>query len=869
MTRPIVVAAVASFVAAHTAVAQTGRSCDSPTIRSLGTSIAVLRSSDISTDASDLITPAPRSAHALSDLLTARIPGVSVMKSSGVAGTGSRVRLRGPSGLIVQQQPLLYINGMRVDGELQSIGLNAGGQAPSRIDDIPVDDIDCVAVLRGPAATARYGTDAAGGIIYVVTRRPRSDSSRVQAFVEGGATTDRADYPANYGTATPSGANGGCTRVRAAAGQCTPGAIISWSPMNAVSPFRTAPLVRAGARASLIKRPNLSLGVSGSGSVDDGALRINDHRRYNAGLTADWRPNGTITLDATTWFMGGTTNLPRVGNDQISILNSALLGSAVDDPVRRGYRNVPLSVLEEFGTDQRLRRFGGVARMQWTPSSWLSIRALGGAEDSRATDEQFDPGILFSQLPNVFPPEFLVRAERREKRTMANAFATATYGRQNVRLATEIGAEYVSHSDRQSTDAVDVVPPSSSEDHTLRLRHPKMSSIIGRQSATLFDRLFLEGGARHDLLNNDFGKLRNPTYPFFNAAWDVVRPAASAGISEFRVRGAFGESGDRRPYSAAIAGAAVDPRVQAFPVERTREVEGGFAIGLLGNRLAIDATYFSKRTSDALLNTISAPGVGGSFAVIVSGGEWTNRGFEIATRARIAEFTGVRADVEVIYTSLENEVTSLANTPPNIATHYEIRTGYPLYGMWAIPYAANDQNSDGVITAAEVSRTSPNRVYLGSSVPTRELGIAPSVTFGRSITLTGVIDYRGGFRVINHTGRLRCNANCAELYVPSASLVAQARAVDPTDALGGWIEDGSFVKLRELTLAWMVPQPWSKRISAKSAQLVVAGRNLWTSTDYTGFDPEVTLNGQQNIFQEDLFTLPLPRTVSLRLGVSW
>ena len=789
------------------------------------------------------------------------------MKSSGVAGSGSRVRMRGPSGLIIQQQPLLYIDGLRVDGELHSITLNAGGQAPSRTDDIPVEDIDCVAILRGPAATARYGTDAAGGVIYVVTRRPATDSTRVHAFVEGGATSDGADYSANYGTATPTGANGACTLSRAATGQCTQGPIISWSPLEAVSPFRTAPLVRAGGRVSLIQRSQLSLGLSGSGTFEDGALRINDHHRFDGRIATDWQPKQSIAIAANTWFMGGTTRLPQVGGFFLSILNSALLGSAIDDPIRRGYRNAPLSVLEQFGTEQSLRRFGGVGRVDWTPNTWLRVRALAGGEDSRATDEQFDPGFISSQLPNTLPPEFLVQGERREKRTMANLFGTATYAARGARFASEVGAEYISHSERRTTDAVDVVPPSSGEEHTVRLRNPKMTSVIFRQSATFFDRLSLEGGVRHDLLDADFGKLDNPTYPFFNTAFDVVQPQQSQAISLFRLRGAFGESGDRRPHPEVIG--AIGASRSSLPVERTREVEGGIELGSLGGRLALNATYFSKRTSDGLLTAIAAPGAGGGFNVIVNAGEWTNRGFEIAARARVAELAGVRADLGVTYTSLENELTSLGNTPPNVATYFDIRPGYPLYGMWATPYAVTDQNSDGVITATEVTRTSTERAYLGSAVPTRELGVAPSVTLGRTFTVAALVDYRGGFRVINHTGRIRCNGVCAELYVPGTSLAAQARAVDVVDALGGWIEDGSFVKLRELTLAWTLPHAWSRRVSANSARLVVAGRNLWTSTDYSGLDPEVTLNGQQDIYQQDLFTLPLPRSVSVRLDVSW
>jgi hypothetical protein len=83
------------------------------------------------------------------------------------------------------------------------------------------------------------------------------------------------------------------------------------------------------------------------------------------------------------------------------------------------------------------------------------------------------------------------------------------------------------------------------------------------------------------------------------------------------------------------------------------------------------------------------------------------------------------------------------------------------------------------------------------------------------------------------------------------------------------MEDGTFLRLRELAASWDVPASFSKRMGARTAQLVLVGRNLLTSTDYTGLEPEGTYTGQTRIEQTDLFVLPLPRTVSLRLNMGW
>src|SRR4029078_2793569 len=115
----------------------------------------------------------------------------------------------------------------------------------------------------------------------------------------------------------------------------------------------------------------------------------------------------------------------------------------------------------------------------------------------------------------------------------------------------------------------------------------------------------------------------------------------------------------------------------------------------------------------------------------------------------------------------------------------------------------------------------------------RHLGVAPALVLWRSLTLPALVDFRGGFRSINWVGRTRCRMNaCSALYEPNVSSAEQARAVDPVDAQAAWVEDASFVRLREVSVAWTMPSAWSRRLGARSSSLVVARRNLLTSTSY-------------------------------------
>jgi hypothetical protein len=254
--------------------------------------------------------------------------------------------------------------------------------------------------------------------------------------------------------------------------------------------------------------------------------------------------------------------------------------------------------------------------------------------------------------------------------------------------------------------------------------------------------------------------------------------------------------------------------------------------------------------------------------MISDAGKWRNSGAEVDMRARLLDGARVRADLALSFSTLENALTSLGAAAPLVATGWRLTPGYPLFGMWGRGFTVTDANGDGVIVPAEVVLDTAER-YLGSPVPTRELGVSPSIVFGRSLRVGALVDYRGGFRTFNSGGRLRCNTVCAPLYDPNASEAEQARAVSASNATAPWIEDASFVRLRELSVAWTIPPAWSKRLGARSSSVVLAGRNLFTSTDYTGLDPEGAYLGQTRIPQQDLFTLPLPRTVSLRLDVGW
>src|SRR5437016_1190057 len=165
------------------------------------------------------------------DLLNSRVPGVEVMQSGGTTGTGSRIRIRGATSLSLRNEPIIVVDGVRVDNVPNADGgLGAsGGQAPSRLNDLNPEDWESVEVVKGPSAAALYGTDAANGVIQIRTKQGRPGPTKWTASLGGGTLNDRGDWPANYFSRRANGTS--CRLSSQAQGICTIVAVDSFNPL--------------------------------------------------------------------------------------------------------------------------------------------------------------------------------------------------------------------------------------------------------------------------------------------------------------------------------------------------------------------------------------------------------------------------------------------------------------------------------------------------------------------------------------------------------------------------------------------------------------------------------------------------------------
>ena len=140
-----------------------------------------------------------------SNLLSGRAAGVQVLKSSGTTGEGTRIRIRGSNSISLSNEPLYYLDGVRLESAASSTTLNVGGfsdgssnQSPSRINDIDPDDIESIEIVKGPAAATLYGIQASNGVVRITTKHGTAGPPRWNLFSEVGSVSDNNQYPLNY-----------------------------------------------------------------------------------------------------------------------------------------------------------------------------------------------------------------------------------------------------------------------------------------------------------------------------------------------------------------------------------------------------------------------------------------------------------------------------------------------------------------------------------------------------------------------------------------------------------------------------------------------------------------------------------------------
>ena len=843
--------------------------------------------------AKDLTATAPITS--MSDLLNSRSPGLVVTSTGGTTGSGSRVRIRGANSVSLSNEPVIYVDGVRVENSANSATIGVGGQQPSRINDLNPNEIESIEVVKGPAATALYGTTAANGIIQVKTRQGVPGPAQWNAYAEGGKLSDYMSYPANYAT--------DCLLVDRADSACVQTEITNFNPLETNPPFRTGLRQMYGLNVSG-GSPQATYFLSGENETERGIYEANRLKKIS--LRANMRAQVSPTLDISvaTGYVSSNLRRPENDNNSFGILPSGLLGHP--DTTNGGYGFLTPAQSMSIVTNQKINRFTGSLNANWSPRSWLRARAVFGVDFTN----RFDEGTTF---PGDIPAAISVTANEGTRTANRDNLlngtvtvnATATFDPSpNWRSATTAGLQYL-HDRAQGTRASGrklvagsnslsgVVVPAVDEVNN----EAKTFGAFVEEQVGFRDRLFLSAALRGDD-NSAFGKQFDfIAYPKVGASWVISEesffPRAEF-LASLRLRAAYGMSGlqpgttDAQQFFNPTAVTSLGVDVPGFTIgnlgnanlkpEKSRELELGLDADLWKDRAHFGFTFYNKKSTDALIAVRLAPSLGGPLEQFYNLGEVNNKGVEISLDARVLQKQDLTLDVTVSAWGNRNRLIELGEGIEPIifglgGASQRHQEGYPLGSYFVLPYTYDDANGDGLISSSEVTVGS-EPTFLGSPSPTHGGSFSGTLRIGRNVQVYGLLDGRWGNRQFNSTEEFRCGfVICAGLIDSTASVSDQARsfaaALAPTTTEAGFIEDAGFVKLREVAVTFFAPDRWSRAMRVQGLSLTLSGRNLATWTKYTGLDPEILGGGAANFNTFEFLSQPPVRYFNVRVNVNF
>ena len=858
-----------------------------------------------------------------SQLVTAKTPGVTISQSTGTSGEGARVRIRGANSMSLSNEPLLIIDGVRIDNTAESNSIGVGGQSPSRLNDINPEDIESFEIVKGPAAAALYGTAAANGVIQITTKRGSAGTTKWDSYAELGSIYENNYYPPNYGgwTQQPlysfpgwprSGPNKRvpsptCNLVDQAFGNCTIDSLSTFDPLEQHSPFRTGHRQKFGGAVSG-GVPASTYFLSADAEQEAGVYTTSNLAKLNLRGNISAHPNDKVDLNVSTGFLRSELQLPQNDNNYYGAISNGLAGWPGDDPITasnpdgtNGYNPVPPQQFDHIDTRQGVNRFTGGANGAWRPLSWLSGNATLGLDVVSRLDEQtIPPDVVFFSNDNLgsrTSDRFLV------VNVTSNYSLTGRYHILPKLEGVSQGGYQYQQAQSRATLAFGrtLTAGSGSLGGTVSDKSVDEQTVDNKTIGGFFsqqlnwnEKLYFTAAIRGDK-NSAFGRnFGFISYPSASLSYVVTEGGTT--LNQLRLRTAYGESGLRPGVLDAIAyftpaparldsnnvagvtsGNLANPNLKA---EHSREYEVGFDAGFFRDRASIGFTAYSKRSTDALVLTPLAQSLGGPASAFENLGAVSNKGLELTVSATPLQLDNAVLALTLNASGNRNRVISLGGRPPILFGGYGQRDveGHPVGGYWGTTVDSIHLTKTGEVLPDSVFfSTDPAKYrFLGSSLPTRQGSLSGDLTLFKYFRFSTLFEYRGGNKLFNSSEQFRCLPFvlvCRGLNDKAAPVMERANAVadymSNGDFYGGYIEDAGFVKWRELSLTINAPARYVRMTRSNALSITFAGRNLGTWTKYAGIDPEVNVVGQANLEQGDFLTQPQVRYFITRLNLTF
>ncbi|UCC26464.1 MAG: TonB-dependent receptor [Gemmatimonadales bacterium] len=822
--------------------------------KELGNAIGVISEDDI----------AAIPAISATDVLQGQTAGLTIRNTGGALGQGSEIMLRGVNTLggPNANRPLIYVDGVRISGSSHAISSGETGAQTTVFDDLDAANIERIEVIKGAAATTLYGTEAAAGVIQVFTKgggggQPQWTANISQGFSDLGHIGPEED---------PTGLH---------LNDCTmdPGCPASgtWLKTGHLQQYDLS--VRGGQQNPWY--------VGGSFSDNTGNVGNQASRDFSVRGNFRFSPLDNLSVRTSNMFTRRNITFVPDGNNAEGLLLNVMRWT-------RDYTNNEDGLTLDMDLRQQIDHFITGAQIIWTPSPDLSQRVNVGLDYISSEHIEERPWGFF------YVPEGNRETNLMNDRNITLDYA-GTYTRDldlgflGLSTNTSWGAQYYD-SFRWGTFGIGeifagpgdkVLQSGVNTDATETWLRVASGGFFVQEQLGWNDRLFVTLGGRWDGFSTFGENFGLAFYPKISAAYTISDHDFWPGFWEtMKLRGAIGQSGrapgpfaSKRTW-ASTSGDDQQPAVILAELgnpdvgpERTEEKEFGFEGSMFNGRFSFDLTYYDQSTFDALLRLPRPASIGTEQALLTNLGEVENKGVEFTANVNVYNAENVSWSVGGNFFNGENKIVSLGPVTD------ERLQGRPVDAQFGDVVQNRDELGVRPVFEEE---------YLGPARPTTTWGLNTKITLFQRLTIDALGEFQGGH--VRQAGTARQNVR-RSYWVPCEDVI---NAVDAGDisgftaaelgkcsqrdaSYGEWTVPGDFFRLRHVTLSYRMPENWLPP-TATGMTLRASGRNLWTSTDYPGIDPEGNAYGTDAGWYwstREYYNLPIPRVFSFSATVTF
>lgn len=823
--------------------------------------------------------------------LVGKVAGALVQQNSGTPGGGVTVRLRGTSTISNAAEPLYIVDGIIVDNSSNEL-VNLGGYVGNRIADLDPNDIDHIEVVKGAAAAALYGSRANNGVIQIFTKRGQQSAPQITFRSQVGMSNIRKTYDVNtYEYRDP--------------------------PTVANRPLVTRRDYQDDIFRTGVEYQN-AISVSGgtdrtryylsaSHGYDEGIVEATDNRKTSFRANIDQIINERLKVGVTTNYISSigdrVPNGGIVGGEGV-ITNFTFQPNWFDlRPNAEGKYPTPpnaafaneLEVINRWKSPLYLNRFIGGMQLTATPWTGISLEyKLGYDQYTENANRQIPIGSSAG-----YTTGFSQQAIADYQLVNNDIVLSHTTSVPDVTFTTAAGFSHQYLGATVVTASVTSLSPiivqlgAGANASALETREKRV--IYGtflQETVGLYDRLFLTAALRADAASTFSADDRWQLFPKASLSYVVSneefwRESIGHVVNRFKLRTAWGSSGGQPALSYARFSTYIQQGNSGRPglvnsttlgnknlkPERMSEFEIGADFGLLNDRLSFEVSYYSKKLKDLLVPRTLPPSTGYT-SVLDNVGELSNTGFELLAKALVFDDDAFQWVATMTLSTNTNKVTKLNGPAFAVANSFgisRVAEGEPLGFFYGTTYV---RNADGTRAADSLGRPirNPVNTKIGDPNPDLVASFLSDFQIGQKLNVHIQLDGTFGGDVFNFTRRILetpAFGNGKEYEKELRGEVSVGFFNARRTIFEEYIEDGSFIKLREVSVTYTFDGGVIGDLGLQNVQVRLTGRNLFSIDSYSGYDPEVNVASQSTLVRGfDWSTVPIPRTFLLGLVVN-